>query len=121
MSYSSQLDLYTPLAPLGSRARGLTLEQQFLAFHRTNPHVYQALRRLALELVGRGHRRIGIKMLFEVLRWQYALRTDDPNSEFKLNNAYTSFYARLLNQEPELCGCFELRTQTWQQHEIGRL
>lgn len=116
---TQQLDLYIPFNPARNHARGLSLEEQFALFHQANPHVYQALRQLAIQLAQRGHRRIGIKMLFEVLRWQYALRTDDPNSEFKLNNNYTSFYARLLDQEPELNGRFELRTQTWQQHEIG--
>ena len=40
--------------------------------------------------------------------------TNDPASEFKLNNNYRSFYSRLLmEQEPELAGYFETRTQTW--------
>ena len=111
-----QLDFFTPIAPTHTpnHARGATLEEQFAAFHSANPHVYQALRRLAVQMVRRGHRRIGIKMLFEVLRWQYAMQTID-DSDFKLNNSYTSFYARLLmEREPELAGYFETRTQTWQ-------
>ena len=83
-----QLDFFTPIAPTHTpnHARGATLEEQFSAFHSANPHVYQALRRLAVQMVRRGHRRIGIKMLFEVLRWQYAMSTVDPASEFTLNN-----------------------------------
>lgn len=94
-------------------AHGMTLDQQFDAFHAANPHVYSNLRRLALDAARRG-RKMGIKALYEVLRWQYSMNTTDDVSEFKLNNNYTSFYARLLmDQEPELAGYFETRTQTW--------
>jgi hypothetical protein len=95
-------------------AHGLTLEQQFAEFHQANPHVYSALRHLALDAARHG-RRLGIGMLFEVLRWQYAMTTTDEASEFKLNNNYRAFYARLLmEREPDLDGYFETRTQTWQ-------
>jgi hypothetical protein len=87
---------------------GLTPAQRFAKFHSANPHVYEALKKLALDLVERGHERIGIGMLFEVLRWQHAMRTTDP--DFKLNNIYRSRYARLLmDQEPRLAGVFETR------------
>ena len=94
-------------------AHGMTLEQQFEAFHQANPQVYPALRRLALDAARHG-RRLGIGMLFEVLRWQYAMNDDGPGQEFKLNNNYRAFYARLLmEREPDLQGYFETRTQTW--------
>ncbi len=88
--------------------RDASLDERFEAFHRANPHVYEELRRLALEMRRRGVRRYGIKGLFEVLRWRYALQTR--GDEFKLNNSYTSRYARLLmEREPELRGFFEVR------------
>jgi len=94
-------------------AHGMTLDQQFEAFHAENPHVYEMLRRLSLDAARLG-RRVGIGMLFEVLRWQNAMTTTDEASEFKLNNNYRAFYARLLmEREPELDGYFETRTQTW--------
>lgn len=122
-----QLDFFTaatpePIAPTvrTNHARGATLEEQFEAFHRANPHVYQALRKLAVGMVRRGQRRIGIKMLFEVLRWSYAMTTADDAADFKLNNNYAPFYARLLmDNEPELAGAFETRTQTWQLAEVN--
>ena len=107
----SQLGLFDRIVSIN--AHGLTLEQRFDAFHAANPHVYANLRRLALDAQRKG-RTVGIKMLFEVLRWQYAMQTTD-DSDFKLNNSYTSFYARLLmEREPELQNYFETRTQTWQ-------
>lgn len=117
-----QLDFLTEIAPTVtvSHARGATLAEQFAAFHGANPHVYGALRRLALGMVRRGRRRIAIKMLIEVLRWQHDMTTADAFSEFKINNSYAPFYARLLmDTEPELVDVFELRTQTWQLAELN--
>jgi hypothetical protein len=63
------------------------------------------------ELVNRGRGKIGIKMLFEVLRWNYYMTTSDPNSDFKINNNYAPYYARLiLERHPEWDGIFELRS-----------
>lgn len=88
--------------------RRTPIEERFQEFHETNPHVYEQLRNLALRLKRRGRTRYGMKGLFEVLRWQHAMETDDP--EFKLNNNYTAHYARLLmEREPELAGFFEIR------------
>lgn len=100
-------------------ARGQSLEQQFQAFHADNPHVYRSLRRLALDLRARGVRKYGIAGLFEVLRWQHAMTTTDPSSDFKLNNNFRSFYSRILmDNEPSLAGFFETREQTWRTHEV---
>lgn len=87
---------------------GLTIEQAFCAFHAANPHVYRELVALARDATSRGVYRIGIGMLFEVLRWNVALRTG--GDEFKLNNNYRSYYARLIMaNEPDLGGVFETR------------
>lgn len=86
-----------------------SIEDRFNAFHTANPHVYQALRRLALQMRRAGHKRWSTKGAFEVLRWQYAMLTESSDG-FKLNNIYTRPYAHLLmQQEPELLGFFETR------------
>ena len=71
------------------------IEQKFQEFRRENPHVYRRLVKLALALAMKGHKRYGIKSLFEVLRWEEAMATT--GSQFKLNNNYTALYARLIN------------------------
>jgi hypothetical protein len=44
----------------------------------------------------------------EVVRFHRALETTDP--DFKLNNNYSSRYARILmDEEPELAGFFQTR------------
>jgi hypothetical protein len=88
----------------------VTIQDKFEEFHRLNPWVYWELVVLTRDLVQRGKRKIGIGMLFEVLRWQYIRSTIDPSSDFKLNNNYRSRYARLIEaQEPDLAGKFETR------------
>jgi hypothetical protein len=88
----------------------LSIQERFERFHQANPWVYESLRTLSLDLVGRGQTRIGIGMLFEVMRWHYARSTKDPSSDFRLNNDYRSRYSRLLmDNEPELAFVFETR------------
>lgn len=88
---------------------GSPIDSAFIDFHRANPHVYDALVRLAKQAAAAGRTKVGMKMLFEVLRWEQFLVTSDP--DFKLNNNYTARYARLImEQEPELAGIFEVRS-----------
>jgi len=100
-----------PLEPIVvPDARGGTIQERFDAFDRANPWIYNALVELSRELLGSGKDRIGMKMLFEVLRWEYLKRTTDEASDFKLSNSYTSRYARrIMAQEHELDGIFETR------------
>lgn len=86
---------------------GETITERAAAFHAANPHVYDALKTLSLVMRRRGRNRWSINGAFEVLRWQHALQTN--GDEFKLNNNYRAFYARLLMDEPELAGFFEVR------------
>ena len=100
-SFSMELDFSLPM----------TSADKFEEFHRLNPQVYKVLESMTAEMVNRGRRKIGIKMLIEVLRWNYYMGTDDPNSEFKVNNNYVPYYARLILEcHPEWDGIFELRT-----------
>lgn len=91
-------------------AKGLTLQQAFDDFHRRNPHVYVALVRMARTVKAAGRERVGIGMLFEVLRWDYLVNTSHSVDDFKLNNNHRSRYARLImEQERDLADFFETR------------
>lgn len=84
------------------------LDAQFEKFHKENPRVYQELCSLTQQAYDRGRERIGMRMLFEVVRWNRFLQTTDP--QFKLNNNYCSRYARLIMaQNPKFQGIFETR------------
>ena len=84
-------------------------ETKFDRFHADNPKVYETLVRLAREWVARfGGHKLGIATLYERARWEIALATTD--ADFKLNNDWRSYYARLImTQEPDLAGLFDLR------------
>jgi hypothetical protein len=86
-----------------------TLDEKFQEYHEDNSHVYQALVRLARGLKDQGYKRVGIKMLWETMRYRLMIETDDLDG-FKLNNNYPSRYARMMmDNEPELQGFFEIR------------
>lgn len=86
------------------------IEKAFWEFHGQNPQVYDRLVTLARQLVDRGHEKIGIGMLFEVLRWHHAMTTAGDADGFRLNNNYRAMYARLImEQEADLAGAFEIR------------
>lgn len=107
---AGQLDLSIippKLNPFGSSD---DLAEQFALFHFANPAVYRMIRFMALDLKRRGFKRGGMKSIFERLRWEYALHTS--GDDYKLNNNFTSFYARLLEfREPQLKGFFRTRSQ----------
>ena len=87
----------------------LGIDAQFGAFHALNPWVYEHLVRMTYDLKARGNNRVGMGMLFEVLRWQAAMSTT--GIDFKLNNNFRSRYARLIMANHEqLNGIYETRT-----------
>lgn len=84
------------------------LDKRFAKFDEENPRVYEKLVRMSFDLKKTGHTKIGIGMLFEVIRWQSMLKT--VGDDYKLNNSYRSRYARKIMEDyPELRGFFEIR------------
>jgi hypothetical protein len=81
---------------------------RFAEYHAANPQVYAALRRFALDARRAGRSRMSINMLHERVRWYTTVEA--VQDEFKINNNWRPFYARLLMElEPELAGFFETR------------
>ena len=81
-----------------------------LAFHRANPSVWDALIAVCLRMRQAGMRRWSINAAFEVVRYDYTLRTR--GEPWKLNNTHRAYYARWLMREvPALAGLFETRTR----------
>lgn len=105
------VDLSEPMRRPSYRA-GMTIDERFELFHEANSHVARELAKLALQLKRAGRKRYGMKALFEILRWSYAMQTssDEP---FKLSNDFTACYARLLmSSMPELEDFFVTRERT---------
>lgn len=100
------LDLQPIITP--RHVAGATIQERFEAFHRLNPWVLDVLERLTADYLAAGRARVGIGMLFEVLRWQYGRQTT--GDEFRLNNNYRSRYARaLIERRPEWDAVFSTR------------
>ncbi len=98
----NQLSMLTPPS---------TIDRAFWDFHHKNPQVYRKIIDMTRSARLRGKRRIGMKMLFEVIRWEHLVHTR--GDDFALNNNYTSRYVRLLSEEhPELADMFETRRLT---------
>jgi hypothetical protein len=92
-----------------SEAGQVAYHDQAEAFHTANPHIFEMLKTLALE-IRRRRAHFGIRTLWERMRWIREVETVDPTSDLKLNDHYHAFYARkLMIEVPELAGFFELR------------
>lgn len=106
-------DLFSPAMPEFLVSPATKIEHHFARFHRKNPQVYQMLERRALDLWhARRPKRIGIRMLWEVMRYDAKLTTEGGEG-FKLNDHCCPLYARLLiHHHPEWSGVIELRERT---------
>jgi hypothetical protein len=78
----------------------------FVAYHRSNPELWKAFERFALEAANRG-KRIGAKAIMERVRWEAEIERGD---EFKVCNSYTAYYARIFAaKHPRFSELFEFR------------
>lgn len=91
-------------------------ERRFLEFHGQNPHVLPELVRLARIAVQSAafqrseKKKIGIRMLWEVMRWNFTIEVDRGGDKFKFNDHLTSRYSRMIMKRcPDLDGVFEIR------------
>jgi hypothetical protein len=106
---ATQLELF-PLQAV-DYTPDLTLAERFDLWHAANPHVADALERLAEQWFAAGNQRIGVKALFERLRWEAGVRTVASDG-YVLNNNWTAFYGRLLvERHPEWKDRISLRQQ----------
>jgi uncharacterized protein YbjT (DUF2867 family) len=92
-----------------ARARVARAAAAWHRFHMANPQVWELFERFSLALAATG-RRGGARLVWERMRWEL-ITTTRGAVEFKLNDHFPPFYARLfLERHPELAGFFETRT-----------
>lgn len=85
-------------------------QREFEEFDRANPNIYHLFRRFAFEAQERGFKHFGAKAIMERVRWEVRMDTTG-NSEFKINNNFTAFYARkLMRDYPSMAGFFRTRS-----------
>ena len=90
-----------------------TIKERFTKFHQQNPSVYDELVQMSINFRSKGNAgRIGIGMLFEVLRWNRLTTVVKDDRGFKLNNDFRSHYARkIMLEHPEFGDIFQVRIQ----------
>lgn len=113
---STQLSLWDapPLDPVRQPEykKHMTTPYRWILFHRTNPHVAKEILRRARILKAAGHNKIGIGLIWEGMRWDYAVKTADPDRQFKLPNEYRAYYARYIMEiDGGLRGFFKTKPQ----------
>jgi hypothetical protein len=109
MTADMQLELPIRELVIPQRQDNQTIQQAFEAFHDANPWVYFTFERMTREWLARGHKRIGIGMLTEVVRWEYGRQTNSTDG-FKINNNFRSRYVRrLIDVHPSWADAFETR------------
>jgi len=89
-------------------AEGESIEERFQRFHEENPVIYRLFCRFVDELVHAGRKRFSADAVLHRIRWETAIQTTD--EKFKINDHYSSRYARLwLDENPGHGSFFELR------------
>lgn len=70
---------------------------KFCSYDRANPQVYAEFKRITLATIDKGFKNYSAKGIFEIVRWHTGVEAN--NDCFKVNNNYTSFYARKFEKE----------------------
>lgn len=87
------------------------LQAEFDRHHQENPKVYEAFKRLTFQLINAGRENFSASAVVERIRWGVSIGEYGPD-EFKINNNYRAFYARLFHMEhPNHDGFFRTRKQ----------
>ena len=86
---------------------------QFELWHAANPKVYELFKEFTFRAIKRGFHNLSARMVFHRIRWETSVETVDPafyNGEFKINDHYSPFYARMfMRDHPAYNGFFRTR------------
>ena len=84
------------------------IEAAFWTFHAKNPKVYELFDRFTRYAIGRGRKNFSVSIIVERIRWETTIETTD--GDFKINNNYRAYYARLwMRDNPLYAGFFRTR------------
>jgi len=83
------------------------LAEKFKKYHNENPHIYDAFEKFSLIAASRRKHFAGITVINRI-RWDTMMSGND---DFKVNNNYAAYYARLFEKNhPKHNGFFRKRT-----------
>jgi hypothetical protein len=82
---------------------------KFIEFNTEYPKVYELFEKFTMQLIYKGHSKLGAKMIIERIRWEMATESKDEKG-FKINNNYTCYYSRLfIKKNPRHSKVFDFR------------
>lgn len=82
----------------------------FHQYDQDNPNIWEKFKKFTLEAIRSGKKNYSSKSIFERIRWETEITAK--NCSFKINNNYTSDYARkFMEKFPEYKGFFRTRTK----------
>jgi len=94
------------------RSRAEEIRRNFLRFHRANPEVWKLFKRFTLQTMTAGHKYYSADAVVHRIRWHTSVEVHT-DEEFKINDHYVSYYARLfMKVYPEHKGFFRIRRRT---------
>ena len=89
------------------------MREQVIAFHKENPIVMELFSQFTQQVIDRGFKNYSARAIFQRIRWETEHPDYDKDSEFKINDHYSPFYARAwMGLNPEHDGFFRVRKQT---------
>lgn len=88
-------------------------DEKFCLYHKQNPQVYVEFKKFTFKTIKKGFKNYSAKGIFELIRWHSGVSADGSDG-FKVNNNYTSFYARLFEKDyPKHAEYFRKRTSKY--------
>ncbi len=92
------------------QTNGKTIFQSFKGFHNANTHIYDKFAELVTQAVDANKKKISSKLIINKIRWDMYMSTTDDGTGYKINDAYTAWYARLyIRRNPHHKELFETR------------
>lgn len=79
--------------------RNATIQERFERLLELHPEIYEEFKRIALGLYARGREHYGSKAIIEIVRYNRAMSGADDVDPFKINNDFSSRFARRLATE----------------------
>ena len=73
------------------------IHKDFEIFHLQNPMVWELFKKYVLIIIKRDFKHYGASAVFERIRWHVQIETT--GQEFKLNNNFCAYYARMFEEE----------------------
>jgi len=91
-------------------ATGKSIQQSFEDYHSNNPQIFDMIINEMVKAKNKGKKKVSIKMIVNFIRWNIFVETKDNDSRWKINDAFTSRYARMISDKfPSLAGMIEKR------------